>query len=71
MKVNKENKGIPVSDIAVFATLIIVAISCVALTVYGVHCIINGSIPAVVWSAFTAGGAAMACDNIIKFLDRI
>ena len=66
MKAMERIKNMTRFDATVFVVLIVVALACAALTVYGVRLIIHGNLFAGIWSVFTAGGACIVSEEAQK-----
>ena len=66
MKTIQKIKGLKKMDAAIMAVLILIALACFALTIYGVHLIVHGNLFAVIWCVLTAGGACITSEEAQK-----
>ena len=64
MKAIEKFKDMTKADATVMVVLIMVALVCAALTVYGIRLIIHGNLFAVIWSVFTAGGLCIVSEEV-------
>lgn len=63
MKAIKKIKDMTKADATVMAVLIMVALVCAALTVYGIRLILHGNLFAVIWSVFTTVGFCIVSEE--------
>lgn len=63
MKAVEKFKDMTKADATVMVVLIMVALVCAALTVYGFRLIIHGNLFTVIWSVFTAGGFCIVSEE--------
>lgn len=66
MTTREKSKNMTKMDRAIMAVLILIALACFALTIYGVHLIVHGNLFAVIWCVFTAGGACITSEEAQK-----